>query len=267
MSVDKKAAFVNEAATWGSPTPTAPFQSVIANMDTQERERDTSVTTGALNNCHGDWYEWLLAIIAWNLRAGDPALGRALLLPNSNQFDVAKLYESKLNGMVDDLRATVREEGVELITSNPDFVIIRGDVAAPAALDEEITAITPGTLAQIQTAYTEFEGKCGFEDIAGFVSVKNSLRPDRRLQLAHEGSLWKALYGHLRTRQWIVNPSGLQYHAVVGRLNESDKEALATVATHSIVTVSEKPERAVDSASLVSNAAQGRAVFGEILKP
>ncbi|WP_373695840.1 Cfr10I/Bse634I family restriction endonuclease [Brunnivagina elsteri] len=37
-------------------------------------------------------------------------------------------------------------------------------------------------------------GKCNLKDIIGYASIKTSLRPDRRLQIPHEGSLMKAIY-------------------------------------------------------------------------
>ena len=88
--------------------------------------------------------------------------------------------------------------------------------------------------------------KCNFEQLVGYISVKTSLRPDRRLQLAHEGSLMKALYVHLQTREWIIEPAGLKYYAISRKVSNADRKALKTVATHSITTVQSKPQSAVD---------------------
>lgn len=68
------------------------------------------------------------------------------------------------------------------------------------------------TLDKIDNIYRDFIGYAELDDIAGYLSVKTSLRPDRRLQLAHEGSLMKAIYTHLQTRTWTINPKGVKYY-------------------------------------------------------
>jgi len=52
----------------------------------------------------------------------------------------------------------------------------------------------------------------------------------------------KAIYTHLQTREWIINLKGLKYYAFSTKI--SDKNALKTVATHSITTVSSLPQAA-----------------------
>jgi hypothetical protein len=85
------------------------------------------------------------------------------------------------------------------------------------------------------------------------MSVKTSFRPDRRLQIPHEGSLMKALYAHLVTREWELTPRGLKYYAVACSVGEPDRRALKTVATHSITTVTNLPQAAVDEVFCVNN--------------
>jgi HEAT repeat protein len=34
----------------------------------------------------------------------------------------------------------------------------------------------------------------------------------------------KALYTHLQTRKWIINPAGLKYYAIATKINNADKE-------------------------------------------
>jgi len=156
---------------------------------------------------------------------------------------------------------------VELITSNPDFVIIDTDSfdELPAIFSQPITSITPDTLTMIEHAYADFIGTCSFKNIVGYLSVKTSLRPDRRLQIAHEGSLMKALYAHIQTREWIISPKGLKYYAMSMALNNSDKRALKTVATHSILTVNSLPEAAVNEAFMVNSSKTAIKSFKEIM--
>src|SRR5262249_40959588 len=148
----------------------------------------------------------------------------------------------------------------------PDFVIIDcSGVKLAASFNEAIVKIIEATLDQIDTAYSKFVNQCKFEQIVGYMSVKRSLAPDRRLQIAHEGSLMKALYTHLQTRQWILNPPGIVYYGIAAKVGKADLRALKTVATASIVTVQSKPLRAVDALLAIDSIAQADEAFVKIL--
>jgi len=256
------------------PEKTGKFTDLFLKFDEtvkaspSESTAEAKTVQGALNNAHGDWYEWLLAMTAWNLRIENPRLNLALLLPSVSSFDVSELYSRDLSDLINDLKEKVQEAAsVKLITSNPDFVIIDGKKAG-ALLKKELTPIkriTPEVIAKIGAAYKEFEGKCDYEDIVGYASVKVSLRPDRRLQIPHEGSLMKALYTHLQTRKWIINPKGLKYYAISAELSDPDKNALRTVATHSITSVHTVPQAAVDDVFSVNSLKEAEAAFEKIL--
>ena len=106
--------------------------------------------------------------------------------------------------------------------------------------------MTEDTIEFIDNLFRKFVKTCDFEDIIGYMATKTSLRPDRRLQIVHEGSLTKAMYVHLQTRLWIDKPRSIKYFGASLRLNDKDKRALKTVATHSITTILSEPDRAVD---------------------
>ena len=240
---------------------------LISDFDKDVSTADITVTKDALNNVHGDWYEWLLAISAWNYCAANKKANLALLTPNISQFDIARLYNDKLYNLIQDLRDKVlKSSSVQLISSNPDFVIIdRKVVNATIKKIEPITKITPQIISKIESTVREFMGKCDFDDIHGYVSVKTSFRPDRRLQIPHEGSLMKAIYTHLQTREWIINPKGLKYYAIATKVGGPDRAALKTVATHSITTVHNIPQAAVDEVFEVNSLLQAEQAFAEIL--
>ena len=249
------------------PNPTLELSGLLGAMDDGIRRVDKAITTGALSNAHGDWYEWLLAITAWNTFVNNPEANLALLLPNSSQFNVANLYTEELTDLIEDLRAKVQNVAqVQLITSNPDFVIIDRQIVDQIIRSPGlITTIDTATIARLNTAYSNFVGRCTFNEILGYVSVKTSFRPDRRLQIAHEGSLMKAIYIHLQTRKWIIDPPGLKYYAIATKATNSDRDALRTVATHSITTVSSLPQAAVDDVFEVNSLQRAAQVFQEIL--
>ena len=48
------------------PEKNKPMTTLINEFDKAILSIDKSISKDALNNVHGDWYEWLLAIEAWN---------------------------------------------------------------------------------------------------------------------------------------------------------------------------------------------------------
>jgi hypothetical protein len=224
----------------------------------------------AVNNVKGEWYEWLIAICAWNYRVNQN-LGAhiALKLPSITQFEVSRLYAPPLYAFIADLRQKVEAAAhVSLVTSNPDFVLLRhGADGVPAGLLGPIAAVNLEILTMLDTGYQQFADHCTFEQIAGYASVKTSLRGDRRFQMPHEGSLMKALYMHLQTRQWILHPLGIRYYAIAPAVSQADREALRTVSTPSILSVQGVPEPAVDVVHTVDSFNEGFAVMAQVLAP
>ena len=219
-------------------------------------------TSEAIGNSRGAWYEWLLTVGAMNF-CNDTRNNYLLIsLPNITSFDFADLYFQKVRGLISDLRKKAEfYSDVSLITSNPDYCIIRKpDWWEPI----EMETIDENTLEELDSLYNRFREKCSFTDIVGYLSVKTSLRPDRRLQLAHEGSLMKAIYKHIQTRTWEIGASGLKYYAATMTFNKSDKKALSTLATHSLIDVNTKPESAVDKLFEITTGDQLRKLLDEI---
>lgn len=264
--INKTAAFC-EILEQQLPNPDTPIKELLDHFDLVIQQASPSITKQALSNAHGDWYEWLLAIQAWNYHVETPSSFLAINLPNINQFDVGRLYTDELYNFILDLRQKVTvASAVSLITSNPDFVIIdTANIHLPNHFNEKIITIDQSSILMIQQAYQHVEKKCDFNDIVGFLSVKTSFRSDRRLQIPHEGSLMKALYTHLQTRKWILSPKGLKYYAAATEVGTEDKNALKTVATHSITTVHSIPQAAVDEVFTINSLNQAVAVYRQIL--
>ncbi len=265
--IDKVGAFC-EILNNELPNKNISISSLLEDFDRSVRDVDSSISTGALSNCHGDWYEWLLAIEAWNYHVKNPNSPILIHLPNITQFDVMRLYNDELYSMILDLRQKVEmTRSIQLITSNPDFVIIDPSEIKDIPIDitEEITRVDEEIIQRIINMYRVFISKCDFTNIIGYFSVKTTFRPDRRLQMPHEGSLMKALYTHLQTRKWILSPKGLKYYAAATSVNDRDRNALRTVATHSITTVHNIPEAAVDEVFEINSLKQARAIFKRIL--
>ena len=266
LSIDSMATFVGVLG--GSfPGPNESFMAILARLDTEVKSQHPRVSQGALSNVHGIWYEWLLGIAAWNtfITQGTPYI--AFPMPNITRFDCASLYIITLRNMIEHLRDEVASSGVGLISSNPDFVLIRDPDTSQIELPKPITTITASVISAIDTAYTHFIGACDFEKIRGYLATKSSLRPYRRLQIPHEGSLMKALYVHMQTRQWVTSPEGIKYYAASCNVTAADERALRTVATHSITTVSSQPQAAVDRVFKVDSMQEAEDMFEVILRP
>ena len=249
------------------PKSTDTFTELLGVFDATILAAHPEISQGALNNAHGDWYEWLLAIAAWNHHVDNSGSHLALLLPNVKQFDVVRLYKNSLYDLIVDLRGKVEEAtSAQLVTSNPDFVLVDTTrLEISTEFNQKIEQIDENAISLINNAYKKFVSQCDFEDIVGYLSVKTSFRPDRRLQIPHEGSLMKAIYTHLQTRQWIIAPKGLKYYAMTTKVSEADRNALKTVATHSITTVHTVPQAAVDEVFQVNSLQQAEQVYQQIL--
>ncbi|MGB5106617.1 MAG: Cfr10I/Bse634I family restriction endonuclease, partial [Candidatus Zixiibacteriota bacterium] len=151
------------------PPPNRSFSEIIEIFDSSIRKMEPVVSSGALNNCHGDWYEWLLALAAWNVACDSENSLLAVRLPNVAQFDVGSLYEKALEDLLQDLRKKLSTKGeVELITSNPDFAIIdRRILNQKLSFKDTLTNINENALEMLDNLYKSFVGKCEFNAIKG----------------------------------------------------------------------------------------------------
>lgn len=266
LSVDSKNA-ICELLSGTIPDDDKDLTELIKEMDSEIKVNYPSITQGALNNIHGRWYEWLLSIVMWNYRIDNSTDYICLNLPNISSIDCMRLYIDEYYELINDFREKVKSESdVLLITSNPDYVIIdTSKMKLDPIFDEKITKIDLNTIKLLDESYKYFLSKCDLNDLVGYISIKTSLRPDRRLQLAHEGSLMKALYVHIQTRKWLYNPQGLKYYGFAREIKPADYAALKTVATHSIITVENKPQSAVDEAFEVNSLSVAKNALKKIL--
>lgn len=220
------------------------------------------IKSGAFSNVRGAWFEWMVSIDSYNHWVENDHNLLLLNLPNVRRFDSASLYLSGIYDFIKDLRHKLENSlDIQMITSNPDYVLIDTSRLSESFKREKVTMISKTSLEALDNHYKSIVNKCELDDIVGYFSLKTSFRPDRRLQIAHEGSLTKAIYVHLQTRSWLMNPRGIKYFGGALAMTEADVRGLKTVATHSITTVMSKPERAVDEAFTISN----RAELGEAI--
>lgn len=259
--------------------------------------RDGSIvklpTAQAFNNCNGKWTEVGYAIFAWNALAKMNRAARQcanggtydvyiyVKLPNRTSsargwtqlLDVAITKELAAYPMIMSKEIKVSSNigrAFELISSNPDSVILKfGNLEANALWDTtEITDFDPYTnisyikadvVGSMDSLFDKFKGKVlPSANLQCFLSVKRSLRPDRRYQWIHEGDHVKAIL------QWIAISSkmhpvapldaALSYDDLNGKffavslskVSKDDHNAMDTGLAGSIVSPSLAPVWAVD---------------------
>lgn len=221
--------------------------------------------SSAIGRARGDWYEWLFSIgnIEFILANKSSARHVFIPLPNKDKFDYLTLYNDTINRYFSELRDMLGKEGVTLSSSNPDFAVVR--MSATDDILPSQLAISEELITQLGAMCKSLVGRFSFEEFIGFVSVKTSVRGDRRLQLPAEAALVKAYYEHLKARMWKTNSAGLKYYAVSMEFTDKDMETLQTAALHSIISVNTRPEKAVDQVWTVSNSDEMTSLFRSVL--
>jgi hypothetical protein len=252
MAIDTKGIFCEAFNNIGA-SHISDFKVVLDAAKLIAKSRDPRVTAQALANAAGAWYAWLLVIFFEDLTSQVGKQQIVLKLPNVKTMPCVRLYEGSLHDLLEDFKKKLMVVAkVNLVTSNPDFAIINKK-SEPSRIYDLSRLLKTTDLDSYDVLYKDFVGSCTLEDLVGFLGVKTSLRPDRRIQLLHEGSLMKAIHTHLKTRNWDITASSLKYYGLSLRLTNADIVGLKSVATHSIVSASLIPERAVDEMVQVCN--------------
>jgi hypothetical protein len=260
LAIDTKQTFI-DAYNFFNGNPTS-YEELLSKC----AENASLVETppqNALNNARGAWYAWMIAIDAMKYCTTNANANYLIKLPNARQFDAHSLYVQSVWMLIDDFRAKLNAIGnVNLVTSNPDFVIINRRLReTPPTIN---AVITHEDISCVDDFYKEFIETCELDDVIGHVGAKTSVRPDRRIQLLHEGSLTKAIYAHLQTRLWLTQANGVKYFAVSLAWGDADIEGLRSVATHSIASASLTPQPAVDGVVELKDSVTANLFFSSI---
>lgn len=217
------------------PLPTDTFNSIVANLQSETRilfalktpNTPQPPSTNSFSNCNGRWAEYAFAATAWN------KLSAINLVNQQMQTDVtyifAKLPDYKgadtkwTNILCDNLKREistfdrdstdpdVHAAGHKLFTlyaSNPDAVILKYTSAEFAALrlslqpTSVLSDLSLDSQTKMDKIFREVAGTVTpSRNIVAFLSMKNSLRPDRRYQFVREGDNIKAHLMYLKNRR------------------------------------------------------------------
>lgn len=260
MAIDTKQTFI-DAYNFFNGNPRT-YEELLEKCAENAR-RTEQPPQNALNNARGAWYAWIIAIDAIKYCTFNSDANYLIKLPNARQFDVHSLYVKNVWSLIDDFRKKLNSIGnVNLVTSNPDFVIINRKLRESAPIINAV--LTHADIVCVDEFYREFIEICELDDVIGHMGAKTSVRPDRRIQLLHEGSLTKAIYAHLQTRLWLTQANGVKYYAVSLSWGDADIEGLRSVATHSIASASLTPQPAVDDVVEVNDSISANLFFSRI---
>ncbi len=224
----------------------APY-SVLLDMVSNHYSTHSS---GSVANIKGRIYEWLFAVDCINHFKTTGNRYLVLKLPNVTSLNIYDLITQNETTKFYKIKETLkRNNGLNLITSNPDFIILDTSKLNNAQSDIDkihtISCLSETNLQEVDQYYKMFLYKIGINSIHGFISLKSSLRPDRRLQIVHEATITKAIFEIMNKNKKINFISASLMH------NEKDKSALNTVAIHSLNN--HPPEPAIDFICSINN--------------
>jgi hypothetical protein len=201
---------------------------------------------GGLRNSRGEWLEYVLKIVFWNI-AVEFNEGKTVIvkLPNATQLRFRDLYESRAKGYLEELFVSLGNRGMDMQMSNPDFLCVT-NLADDIDLPSKQVVVSEESLKALDTAYQKLQGRCAADSVPFVLTVKTSVRPDRRYQIVHEANVVKSLVAHLAGRFWQQDLYTAFYAMVASNVSAADRNALRNPATHTLVQVNWTPVPLVD---------------------
>ena len=223
--------------------------------------------SGGLRNARGEWLENILGMTFWNA-AAEASNGHTAIvkLPNANQISFHQLFETRSREYLEELFRSLEDDDISMEMSNPDFLCVTdlsGDVAR--YFSNRLTMSTHA-IDRLNNAYQQVIGQCHATTIPFVLTVKTSIRPDRRYQIVHEANVVKTLMAHLSGRFWNKDLYSAFYAMVAGRVSSSDRQVLRNPATYSLVQVSWQPVALVDDVFEIESIEQVQDIIQSLLR-
>ena len=222
--------------------------------------------SGGINNVRGEWLEYILKLIFWNEAIEfDQGKTAIVKLPNASQLRFHDLYEDRARGYLEELFTSLRSQDIEMTMSNPDFVCIT-NLADDLGLPTETMSVGESSMSTLDTAYQKLSGHCSADSIPFAVTVKTSIRSDRRYQIVHEANVVKSLVAHLAGRFWRQDLYTAFYAMISSNVSPSDRNALSNPATHTLVQVNWTPVPLVDDTYQIETVEGVKTVVRDLLE-
>ena len=215
-------AVIGDKYSTSLPDPNTRFTSIINDLQAYSKDlfhqKDPSIaepTGNAFNNCNGQWNEYVYSVFAWNKLADinstqqEPDYCYVYVKLPSNRNDetswislLTDEHRSRVDNFAyDETHPEVMAAGHKrylLSSSNPDAVIVKVKLSEIGILPFDprtpFNDISGQTIENLTRVFSSLQGKINpLADIQCFISMKGSMRPDRRLQFLHEGNNVKSI--------------------------------------------------------------------------
>ncbi len=216
---------------------------------------------GAINQYRGLWFEdlivldWFRTARALQARGLDALV--ALPMPKRTELRLEALWVQEIRNLVDGLEADLKAHGTVMRASNPDLILVRISTLArhcKGAWDRVLDASTEHQrILELGVLAKQLESRLEYQELVGVMSLKTSLRVDRKVQPLQEANRIKTLRKYIRTRIWQREDSPFGFFVVLmeapkKRLHPGSPEVFySNVLLYSIVSIDERPSAAVDS--------------------
>lgn len=221
---------------------------------------------GGINNARGGWLEDILKVIFWNAAVEHSDCDALIVkLPNASQLQFRELYEPRAKGYLDELFQSLKDRGMDMQMSNPDFICVVGLANNVDATPGQVTA-SEQSMQMLDNAYEKLIDRCDADAIPFVVTVKTSTRPGRRYQIVHEANVVKSLVAHLGGRFWKRDLYTAFYAMIASRVSPADRNALRNPATHTLVQVNWTPVPLVDEIYQISSVDNVQDTVWELLE-
>lgn len=222
---------------------------------------------GGLRNVRGGWFEDILGLTFWNV-AAEVSRGHTAIvkLPNANQLSFHHLFEPRSRNYLEELFASLESDNIAMEMSNPDFLCVTDLPREIAKYFSDNLTLSADTIEVLSNAYQQVIGQCHATTVPFVLTVKTSIRPDRRYQVVHEANVVKTLMAHLSGRFWNKDLYSAFYAMVAGRVTGSDRQVLRNPATYSLVQVNWQPVALVDDVFQIETLQQVRDIIQELLE-
>ena len=241
-------------------------QQVRSAADARFGAGSGSRLSGGINNARGEWLEYALKVIFWN-SAVEHGNGNTVIvkLPNAAQLQFRDLYEPRAKAYLDELFQSLKDRGMDMQMSNPDFICVTG-LPEESELPSDLVGANEQSMDMLDAAHERLIGKCNADAIPFVITVKTSTRPDRRYQIVHEANVVKSLVAHLGGRFWNRDLYTAFYAMISSRVSPADRNALRNPATYTLVQVNWTPVPLVDEVYQIDFVDDVREIVRELLE-
>jgi hypothetical protein len=233
---------------------------------------------GAVNQYRGMWFEDLV-VLDWHqtvaaLLTHEPDALVAVPMPKRTELKLESLWVPSIQELVVRLEQDLKLHETVMRASNPDLILVKASTLGrhcPTAWNDVCDAADElSRILAVSRIASELRGKLDYHELKGVMSLKTSLRVDRKVQPLQEANRIKALRKYIRTRTWQREDSPFGFFVALmqegkGRLHSGSPEIFySNVLLYSIVAIDEKPSAAVDGVLRVTSTSGLRSAVSRV---